>query len=82
MAGSAVPVGSGGAAAGAASVGVRRAALTTLLMSLASIVERADEGILPAVSVEGDEGGQVHHLVPCMLPLGVVRTAMPAVAAR
>jgi hypothetical protein len=27
----------------------RRAALTTLAMNLASIVERADEGILPAV---------------------------------
>ncbi len=50
MGGSAVPASGGGAAAGAASVGARRAALTTLLMNLASIVERADEGILPAVS--------------------------------
>ncbi|EFN58437.1 hypothetical protein CHLNCDRAFT_140406 [Chlorella variabilis] len=44
----------GGAATatpGAAAVGRRRAALTTALMNLASIVERADEGILPAVYV-------------------------------
>lgn len=41
--------GSGGSEGGAAAVDARRAALTTLLMNLASIVERADEGILPAV---------------------------------
>lgn len=52
MGSSAVPAGGSGAAAGAASVGTRRAALTTLLMNLASIVERADEGILPAVSTD------------------------------
>ncbi|KAL4436794.1 hypothetical protein ABPG75_003933 [Micractinium tetrahymenae] len=38
-----------GVRVGAAAVGARRAAVTTLLMNLASIVERADEGILPAV---------------------------------
>lgn len=53
MGGSAAPVGGGGAAAGTAAVGARRAAVTTLLMNLASIVERADEGILPAVSGRG-----------------------------
>lgn len=45
--------GSPGAAAAGATAGLvdpRRAALTITLLNLASIVERADEGILPAVS--------------------------------
>lgn len=59
MGGSPGPGGSS-AAAGAASVGARRAAVTMLLMNLASIVERADEGILPAVRRANGSNGRLH----------------------
>lgn len=53
MGGSPGPTATGGAEAAARTVGGRRAMVTTVLMNLASIVERADEGILPAVRQRG-----------------------------
>lgn len=64
----------GGAATatpGAAAVGRRRAALTTALMNLASIVERADEGILPAVGACQEVGPMrclLRSVLVCMPP--------------
>ena len=59
----------GPAPGGGGTVPHRRVALTTLAMNLASIVERADEGILPAVGITRCAmriGSTVHSA--CILP--------------